>query len=215
MEGRDVVILEVDLDEGLPVVVALVHLDMVEFVAGEIELAGNLHPGQIGGRRARPLEQQAIPVFEPGLVQVEAGILRKMRGADQLAGGIVGPAVDRADDRAVQLAGTLQHDRLAVATDVRHLPIALATAVEQHLAVVAPLQRAIIQRFGHHQLVADITGAGIEDQFLLQGEDLFVEIPVNRQLGNCGGQTGQGRHVGHSTPPAGLKDAFYPSRNLT
>jgi hypothetical protein len=30
MEGLDVVVLQVDLDEGLPVVVALVHFDVVD-----------------------------------------------------------------------------------------------------------------------------------------------------------------------------------------
>ena len=215
VKGRDVVILKIDLDEGLPVVVALVHLDMVELVAGEIELIGHVHAGQVGIRRARPLEEQAVPVFELRLVQVQARILRKMRGADQLPAGVVGPAVDRADDVALQLAGALQHDRLTVAADVGHLPETLAAAVEQQLAVVTPLQRTIIHCFGHHQLMSDITGTGIEDQLFLQFEDLLVEIPVNRQLGNCGGQTGQGRHVGHSTPPAGFKRAFYPSLNLT
>ena len=39
MEGHDVVVLEVHLDEGLPVVVAVVHLDVVEHVAGKIEIA--------------------------------------------------------------------------------------------------------------------------------------------------------------------------------
>jgi hypothetical protein len=82
--GHDVVILEIDLDEGLPVVVALVHLDVVELVAGEIEL-GDLHAGQVGIGRTRPLEEQTVPVFQPSLVQIEAGILRKMRRADQLA----------------------------------------------------------------------------------------------------------------------------------
>ena len=64
---RNVVILEIDLDEGLPVVVALVHLDVVELVAGEIELIGDIHAGQVDIGRARPLELQTVPVFQPSL----------------------------------------------------------------------------------------------------------------------------------------------------
>jgi hypothetical protein len=36
------------------------------------------------------------------------------------------------------------------------------------LAVILPFQRAIVTRFRHHQLVADITGTGIEDELFLQ-----------------------------------------------
>ena len=49
MERADVVVLEVDLDEGLPVVVALVQHDAVEHVAGEVEVGARAEPRQLGG----------------------------------------------------------------------------------------------------------------------------------------------------------------------
>ena len=48
VEGADVVVLEVDLDEGLPVVVAHMHFDMVKGVTREVELAAWSHASQIG-----------------------------------------------------------------------------------------------------------------------------------------------------------------------
>ena len=67
VEGADVVVLQVDLDEGLPVVVALVQLDPVEGVAGEIKVGSRAHAGQVGGDVATVvLEQQAIPLAQLG-----------------------------------------------------------------------------------------------------------------------------------------------------
>jgi hypothetical protein len=110
--------------------------------------------------------------------------------------------VDRADDVACQLAGTLQHDRLTVPADVGQLPESAVVVVEQ-LAVILPFERAVIAGRRHHELVTDITGAGFEEVLLLQRKNLRIEIPVHRQLGNCGGQAGQCRNVGHTTPPTG------------
>jgi len=206
---RNVVILKIDLDEGLPIVITRVHLDVIELVAGEIEFRRDFHAGQISIGRTRPLEEQTVPVFQPGLVQVEAGVLRKMRRADQLAARVVSPAVDRADNRPVQRPRTLQHDRLTVTADVRHLPVAgirpFIATVEQHLAVILPPQRTKIPGARHHELVTNIARTGIEDELLLQLKNLLVKIPVHRQLGNCGGQLGHSRQVGHSKPPAGVK----------
>ena len=42
------VVLQIHLDEGFPVVVALVQFHVVELVAGEIKLAARPHVGQIG-----------------------------------------------------------------------------------------------------------------------------------------------------------------------
>ena len=135
-----------------------------------------------------------------------------MRRTDQLAGRIVGPAMNRAHDIALQRTRTLQHDRLTMTADVRHLPMTgirpFIAAVEQHLAVIFPLQRTIITRFRRHQLMPDIARPGIEDELFLQLKNLFVEIPVHRQLGNCWGQTGQSRHVRHYVPPAGKNKHF-------
>ena len=64
MEGLDVVVLEIDLDERLPVVVALVDLDAVEHVAREVEVAATPSAAQIGRDVARAVEQQAVPVLQ-------------------------------------------------------------------------------------------------------------------------------------------------------
>jgi hypothetical protein len=65
VEGADVVVLQIDLDEGLPVVVALVHLDMVEHEAVELELLAQLHAGQVGlDVAAVVLEQQSVPLAQ-------------------------------------------------------------------------------------------------------------------------------------------------------
>ncbi len=59
MEGADVVVLEVDLDEGLPVVVALVQLDAVERVAAEVEVGARAQAGHVG----RHVEAAAVAFF--------------------------------------------------------------------------------------------------------------------------------------------------------
>ncbi len=192
------VVLEIDLDEGLPVVVALVQFDVIELVAGEIELARHLHAAQIGIGGARPLEQQTLPVFQLFLVQVEAGIGREMRRADQFSGGIVGPAMDRADD-VLRRAGSLQHDGLAVAADIGHAVDAVGLT-HQEVRVVRPFGGTIVVEFGHHQLMADIPRPGIEDELLLQFKNLFVEIPIDGKLGNTRRKLRPGRDVGHDLP---------------
>ena len=86
MEGADVVVLEVDLDEGLPVVVAFMDLDLVEHEARKIELCTRPQPGQLcGDIVAVVLEQQAVPFPQRVAVQVQAGVFGEVRCADQLA----------------------------------------------------------------------------------------------------------------------------------
>ena len=47
MERLNVVILEVDLNKGFPVVVTLVHDHPVELITFEIKRLSKIHPGQI------------------------------------------------------------------------------------------------------------------------------------------------------------------------
>jgi hypothetical protein len=124
------------------------------------------------------LNKQALPVLQLLLGQIEAGIGRKVRRADQFAAGVVGPAVDRADD-VLRVARALQHDRLAVAADIGHLVEAVGLA-RQQAAVVVPFLGTVVMHFGNHQFVADVARSGIEDQLFLQFEELFIEIPLNR-----------------------------------
>ena len=62
-------------------------------------------------------------------MRLHARRLGEERRAEQLAFQVVGPAVQRADD-VLGVAAALQHDRLAVAADVRRssTPDALCTS---------------------------------------------------------------------------------------
>jgi hypothetical protein len=199
MVGNDVVVLEIDLDEGLPVVVALVQFDVIQLVAVEFQLAGDLHAGQVGIRRARAAEQEPLPVLQLLLGQVETGIGREVRGADQFAARIVGPAMDRADD-VFRVARALQHDGLPVAADIGHLVEAVRLACQQ-APVIVPFLRAVVMHLGNHQLMADVARPGIEDQLFLQFEKLFVEIPLNRKLRLARLQQCAGADIGHDSQP--------------
>ena len=103
--GPDVVVLQVDLDEGLPVVVALVHLHLIEHVAAEVEIGARRRMRASRAAHVAPvvLEDQAVPVVQRVVVQVQAGVGREVRCADQLAVQVVGPAVQRADDVVARL----------------------------------------------------------------------------------------------------------------
>ena len=109
VERAHVVVLQIDLDEGLPVVVALMQLDLVEHIAGKIQRGLLAHAGQICRNVAAVvLEQQAIPLAQRVVAQVQAGVGGEVGGANEFArrglaravAGAVGPAVDRADDVA-------------------------------------------------------------------------------------------------------------------
>jgi hypothetical protein len=109
VKGTHVVVLQVHFDEGFPVVVALVQFDVVghETVKAEVSLA--THTRQVGGHIAAVvLKQQAIPLLQGVVVQVQAGVNRKVRCTEQGASrqiasgaiGAVGPAVNRANHLA-------------------------------------------------------------------------------------------------------------------
>ena len=101
VKRSDVVVLKVDLDEGLPVVVALVQQGAVVDVAAEIQLGCRSEPGEVVKHLAPvALEQQPFPVLQGVVAQVQARVLLEMRRADQLAVQVVGPAVQGADDVA-------------------------------------------------------------------------------------------------------------------
>jgi hypothetical protein len=78
MEGLDVVVLQIDLDEGLPVVVALVHFGVVEQVAGEIQVARHAQVLElVGDVDAVVLEQQAVPALQRVLDRFRHGVSPK------------------------------------------------------------------------------------------------------------------------------------------
>jgi len=100
---------------------------MIEFEARKVKRCSGAHAGQVGGNVAAIVfKQQAIPLLQGVVFEVQAGVLGKVRRTQKLAFGRVSPAVQRAHDVAAgaallllgQIAPSLQHDRLAVATDV-------------------------------------------------------------------------------------------------
>jgi len=193
MEGLDVVDLQIHFHEGLPVAAVVGDLDAVERVAGKIEVRGAGDSGEVGARVARAGEEQTAPVDERRGLEPHAGTRGEVRRAEQLAAQVVSPAVRRADDVA-QVAAALQHQRLAVAADVgeqRHA----AVVSHQDPGVVHPLERVIVARLGHHALVADVLGAGFEEQPFLPLEHRGVEIPGHRQLAAGGPDAGEAGEV--------------------
>src|SRR6266487_6141620 len=91
VKRRNVVVLEIHLDEGLPVVGALLDLDPVEHVAGEVEIRGDTDAGQITRDIARTVEQQAVPALQRRARQLGARLLVEVRRTEERALEVVGP----------------------------------------------------------------------------------------------------------------------------
>ena len=209
VERRDVIVLEVDLDEGLPVVVALVQLDAVEDVAGEVEVGARADPRQLGGDvaagRLGAVEQHPVPGLDRVVGEVAAGVVGEVRRADQLAAEVVGPAVQRADDVAAGVAAAAQHHRLAVPADVRdHLQA--GRRAQQGPALALLRQGVVVADLRHGELVADVARGTLEQRFLLAGEQSRIEVAADRQLGQGRRERLAGdAQVGHGSgnPPKG------------
>ena len=99
MKWLNVIILEIDFDEGFPVVVALMDFDVVEHIAGKIKVFGD---GQIfqhfADIDAIVFKQQAVPAIQFGLRQIQARRFAEMRRTDQFTLEVIGPAMQRAND---------------------------------------------------------------------------------------------------------------------
>ncbi|KGX49629.1 hypothetical protein Y025_5569 [Burkholderia pseudomallei TSV32] len=198
MERHDVVVLEVDLDEGLPVVIALVDLDVIEQVVRKVEMVLRAELREIvRDIAALGLEQQPLPVLQRRRVQVQAGLVRKVRRAEQLAFEIVGPAMQRADD-VLRTPAAVQHDRLAVAAHVRQQLDLRSLVAHQHAAFVFGRQRKIISCFGHHQFVPDIARSFLEKCFDFAREERLIEISGDGKLAMCRLQLQCVAQIGHS-----------------
>ena len=63
MKRLDVVVLEIDFDECLPVVVALLDFDPIEHIARKIEVRGGAHVGQVAPDVANAVEEQPVPAL--------------------------------------------------------------------------------------------------------------------------------------------------------
>src|SRR5262249_40884764 len=79
MKRRHMVVLEIDLDEALPVVVAVVDFDAIEHMAAEVEFACDGQRGEIGGDVTLAFEQHAIPRLQWRAAQIEAGLRVEVR----------------------------------------------------------------------------------------------------------------------------------------
>ncbi|MNK93014.1 hypothetical protein D3C87_1131570 [compost metagenome] len=192
VEGADVIVVVVDLDEGLPVAVATVHFHVVEYVVAKIEFRPVEQAAQVVGGIARALEQEAIHVLERKALQVPAWFFRKLRCADQLAAAVVGPAMERADDVAAALAqvalavagsraGSVlaEHERLPMPADVRDQFHAMVGA-HQDARVVFMAQRAPVALVGDHAVVADIGRAAPEYAFHFHRKHIVIAITCHR-----------------------------------
>src|SRR5258708_17372487 len=112
MEGGDVIVLEVDLDEGLPVEVVLDRLDLVQHVAVEVELLGDTEVCEISRDVAHAVEEHAVPLAQILARQVEARHVGELGSSDMLALAVVAPAVKRAGDGAAgKSAGAFEPSR--------------------------------------------------------------------------------------------------------
>ncbi len=194
VERHDVVVLEVDLDEGLPVVVALVDLDAVQHVVGEVEVA-HAEAREVRADVALAVEQQSVPVLQRALAEVEARLVGEMRRPEELALEVVGPAMDRADD-VLRVAAALEHDRLPVPADVRQ-ELDAAGVADERLRVVAPLEDVIVAGVRHHELVPDVTRRAGQQEALLGFVDCGIAVPGHRKLRRGGTQTVRRGEVRH------------------
>ncbi|MPM73361.1 hypothetical protein SDC9_120341 [bioreactor metagenome] len=194
VERADVVVLQIDLDEGLPVVVAGMDFHMIEHVVGEVELGPREQRPQVAQRIALAFEQQTVAALQGKALQIHAGRARKVRRAQQLATGVIRPTMQRADDVAaggIQAAGCIcgaghraglaaQDQRLAMAADVGDQLHALR-AVHQHAASILVRQATPVATLWYGLFVAHVDGRLWKELLLLAREQLFVEICAHVQ----------------------------------
>ena len=191
VEGRHVVVLQINLDEGLPVVVAFVQLHVVEHKAVKRKLRGHGHVRQVGPHVAAVVfKQQAVPLAQAVVVQAQARVLRKVRRTQQLAAGAVSPAVYGADDVAprvrlpllAQIAPALEHDGLAVAAHVGNQLQAAMRVAHQRAAALFLRQREVVARARHGQRMAHIARPGVEKPVFLARKQRLVKVERDGQL---------------------------------
>ena len=202
MERTHVVILEIDLDEGLPVEGIFDGLDLVEPVVGEVELPRDAETGEVARDITLAVEQHAVPLLQRLPRQVEARMVGELGCAKVGAVARVAPAMQRAGDGAAgKRARALQHDRLAMAAHVGDEIVAPGVVHEGPRALRAPVEHAIAARLARHLLVRDIPGALGEKELLLHGRHLRVEIPRKRQVKRRAREQSLTREIRHYPHP--------------
>jgi len=165
-----------------------VQFDAIQRIAFEVEAVARAHVGQIcSDVAAVVLEQQAVPLAQFVVVQVQAGVVREMWRTEQLALGRVGPAVQRADDVAprmalalrLQVAAFLEHHGLAMAADVGNQFDLTLDIAHQCPALFFLGQGVVVARIGHGELMPHIAGALIEEGFEFTLEQRLIEVAGN------------------------------------
>ena len=100
--------------------------------------------------------------------------MREVWRAEQFAAGLVGPAMQGADDM-LRVSAALQHDRLAMAADVAEQFHAVPVAYQR---LRFAFQHVVVAQAGNHQFVADIIRALRKQHALLDFQCLGIEVPA-------------------------------------
>jgi hypothetical protein len=95
VEGHHVIVLEIHFDERFPVVIALVHFDVIEQIIREIEIAAGPGPdrGEVARNVALAIKEQAVPILQRRFAQTQARRVGKVRCAEQGAVEPICPTV--------------------------------------------------------------------------------------------------------------------------
>src|SRR5690606_19758412 len=118
--------------------------------------------------------------------------------------------MERAHDVA-GIAAAIEHDGLAVAADVRE-QLHAAVVAHQDATFVLRGQGLVVTGFGNHQLMAHVAGTLPKEDLEFAGEEGFVEVGGNGELGARGRQQLAPTQVRHSYPPEKSKDGTKPHR---
>ena len=130
------VILRVHLDKGFPVEVIFGGKRLVVGKAFKRHVLGHAQFFQVALHIALGVKQQAIPTGQLGLVQVQARCFGEMRRPQQLAFGVVSPAVQVAH-HVVAIATAFVNQGLAVAAHIGN-ELDVTIDIFQHFAVALP-----------------------------------------------------------------------------
>ena len=145
MERADVVVLEVDLDERLPVVVALVDVDAIEHVPGEVELADVDTPARSRATSRLPSNSRPFQFCSGERPRLRHGLSSKCGAPSSSPLQVVSPAVDRADDVLAALPRPVSMIawRWRQMFEMSSMPFAVA---HERLRVVACRESAVVAR---------------------------------------------------------------------
>src|SRR6267142_2108467 len=119
MHGLDVIQLEEDLEEILPVEWTLLDQQPVEDVAGKVVVGGQREVGQISRGVAGTGEKQSVPVVHRYFGQRALRRAIEIRRAEQLAVQVIGPAMQRADD-VLRMTAAFEQQALAMPARIGH-----------------------------------------------------------------------------------------------